>query len=189
MKQKYPRPCGRAPFLLCASIASHTHTHSFFSPHSDSSDLIHTLTARLAMFKAVLSRAASAGVAAARQTTAGQGSRVGAAALQRRWMASDLSEGEFESKWTSYFDDPELPAVQVRRGLNDVFAHDLVPSAKIIESALRATRRVNDFPTSVRIFEGIADKAPTPDVYQQIVSELKPVIEELHLSLPDELGL
>lgn len=37
----------------------------------------------------------------------------------------------------------------VRRGLNDLFAHDFVPNKAILEAAFRASRRVNDFPTYV----------------------------------------
>lgn len=49
----------------------------------------------------------------------------------------------------AYFEDVSLTSKDVRRGLNDVFAHDLVPATPILEAALRATRRVNDFPTCV----------------------------------------
>lgn len=41
-----------------------------------------------------------------------------------------------------------------QRNLNNVFAYDLVPSPSVITAALRAARRVNDFPTAVRVFEG-----------------------------------
>ena len=41
-----------------------------------------------------------------------------------------------------------------QRNLNNAFAYDLVPSPSVITAALKAARRVNDFPTAVRIFEG-----------------------------------
>lgn len=41
-----------------------------------------------------------------------------------------------------------------QRNLNNAFAYDLVPSPGVITAALKAARRVNDFPTAVRIFEG-----------------------------------
>lgn len=44
--------------------------------------------------------------------------------------------------------------VATQRNLNNAFAYDLVPSPTVIVAALRAARRVNDFPTAVRIFEG-----------------------------------
>ena len=43
---------------------------------------------------------------------------------------------------------------ELQRNLNNAFAYDLVPSPAVITAALRAARRVNDFPTAVRIFEG-----------------------------------
>ncbi len=42
----------------------------------------------------------------------------------------------------------------VQRNLNNCFAYDLVPSPAVITAALRAARRVNDFPCAVRVFEG-----------------------------------
>lgn len=41
-----------------------------------------------------------------------------------------------------------------QRNLNNAFAYDLVPSPSVITAALKAARRVNDFPTAVRVFEG-----------------------------------
>jgi cytochrome c oxidase subunit 5a len=41
-----------------------------------------------------------------------------------------------------------------QRNLNNAFAYDLVPSPSVIAAALKAARRVNDFGTAVRIFEG-----------------------------------
>jgi hypothetical protein len=46
-----------------------------------------------------------------------------------------------------------------QRNLNNAFAYDLVPSTSVVTAALRAARRVNDYPTAVRIFEG---KIPIP---------------------------
>jgi hypothetical protein len=43
---------------------------------------------------------------------------------------------------------------ELQRNLNNAFAYDLVPSTSVITAALRAARRVNDFPTAVRVFEG-----------------------------------
>lgn len=41
-----------------------------------------------------------------------------------------------------------------QRNLNNCFAYDLVPSPSVLTAALRAARRVNDFPSAVRVFEG-----------------------------------
>lgn len=47
-----------------------------------------------------------------------------------------------------------LGIFRLQRNLNNAFAYDLVPAPSVIVAALRAARRVNDFPTAVRIFEG-----------------------------------
>jgi cytochrome c oxidase subunit 5a len=49
----------------------------------------------------------------------------------------------------------------VQRNLNNCFAYDLVPSVEVLSAALKAARRVNDFPTAVRVFEGMRKPSDT----------------------------
>ena len=37
------------------------------------------------------------------------------------------------------------------RGLNNCFSYDLVPSLEVVEAALRASRRCNDYAMAVRV--------------------------------------
>ena len=64
---------------------------------------------------------------------------------------------------------------ELQRNLNNAFAYDLVPSPSVVIAALRAARRVNDFPTAVRIFEGTfrmkASPAPWKREPQAVVLE------------------
>eukprot|EP00730_Choanoeca_flexa_P016607 TRINITY_DN7886_c0_g1_i1.p1 TRINITY_DN7886_c0_g1~~TRINITY_DN7886_c0_g1_i1.p1 ORF type:complete len:148 (+),score=36.11 TRINITY_DN7886_c0_g1_i1:125-568(+) len=106
-----------------------------------------------------------------------------------RNYSEELSAADFDAKWKAFFQDESLDSHAIRRGLNDLFAHDLVPEPVILEEALRACRRVHDFSTSVRIFEGVKDKAADAETYNYVVNQLKPVVEELGVSLPEELGL
>lgn len=76
---------------------------------------------------------------------------------------------------------------ELQRNLNNAFAYDLVPSPGVISAALKAARRVNDFPTAVRIFEGIKAKVENTHQYQEYLDELKPVREELGIHLKEEL--
>ncbi|KAI5295373.1 Cytochrome c oxidase subunit 6, partial [Ascosphaera pollenicola] len=76
---------------------------------------------------------------------------------------------------------------ELQRNLNNAFAYDLVPSVGVITAALKAARRVNDFPTAVRIFEGVKSKVETKDQYEQYLEELKPLREELGIPLKEEL--
>lgn len=54
-----------------------------------------------------------------------------------------------------------------------------MPSPGVIEAALRAARRVDDYATAVRVFEGIREKVENKSQYQAYLDELKPVREEL----------
>ena len=73
---------------------------------------------------------------------------------------------------------PSKPRVNVyspnlQRNLNNAFAYDLVPSPSVITAALKAARRVNDYPTAVRIFEGTLKPFPHfPPIEIQIFSSL-----------------
>jgi cytochrome c oxidase subunit 5a len=77
---------------------------------------------------------------------------------------------------------------ELQRGLNNCFAYDLVPSVAVVESALKAARRVNDYPTSVRIFEGIQDKVENKKQYEEYLTELEPLRKELGIETKTELG-
>ena len=64
-------------------------------------------------------------------------------------MLTMILQHRYEKEFDSVQDVFEL-----QRNLNNAFAYDLVPSPSVITAALKAARRVNDYPTAVRIFEG-----------------------------------
>ncbi|PWN87173.1 COX5A-domain-containing protein [Acaromyces ingoldii] len=92
----------------------------------------------------------------------------------------------FNERYVSFFDGVE-DLFELQRGLNNCFSYDLVPSTSVIESALRASRRVNDYSTAVRVFEGIREKVENKSQYEKYVEALKPVREELGILLKEEL--
>jgi len=95
--------------------------------------------------------------------------------------ASGHAQETFESfseRYVAFFQNAE-DLFEVQRGLNNCFAHDLVPSTAVVEAAVRAARRVNDYATAVRVFEGIKEKVENKSQYQAYVDELKPLREEL----------
>jgi cytochrome c oxidase subunit 5a len=99
--------------------------------------------------------------------------------------SSSHAQESFESfteRYVTFFQNAE-DLFEVQRGLNNCFAHDLVPAPSVIEAALRASRRVNDYATAVRIFEGIKEKVENKSQYQAYLEELKPVRDELGMSL------
>jgi len=100
--------------------------------------------------------------------------------LQTRLSSSHAEEtyDEFTTRYVNFFSGVQ-DIFELQRGLNNAFAYDLVPSPKVIEAALRAARRVNDFSTCVRIFEGIEEKVENSNQYAQYLEELKGIREEL----------
>jgi len=72
-------------------------------------------------------------------------------------MLTVILQHRYEKEFDSVQDVFEL-----QRNLNNAFAYDLVPSPSVITAALKAARRVNDYPTAVRIFEGTPHPQPTP---------------------------
>uniref|UniRef100_A0A8C9B1F2 Cytochrome c oxidase subunit 5A, mitochondrial n=1 Tax=Phocoena sinus TaxID=42100 RepID=A0A8C9B1F2_PHOSS len=82
------------------------------------------------------------------------------------------------------------PAPGPVAGMNTLVGYDLVPEPKIIDAALRACRRLNDFASAVRILEVVKDKAgPHKEIYPYVIQELRPTLNELGISTPEELGL
>ncbi|TFK42270.1 cytochrome c oxidase subunit VA-domain-containing protein [Crucibulum laeve] len=111
-----------------------------------------------------------------------------AAPLLARPSSSHAQESfeSFSERYIAFFQNAE-DLFEVQRGLNNCFAHDLVPSTGVVEAAVRAARRVNDYATAVRVFEGIKEKVENKSQYQAYLDELKPLREELGLSLKEEL--
>jgi len=93
---------------------------------------------------------------------------------------------EFSARYEKEFDGVQ-DSFELQRNLNNAFAYDLVPSPTVLAAALKAARRVNDFPTAVRIFEGIKAKVENKGQYQQYLDELKPLREELGIPLKEDL--
>ncbi|KAI9760640.1 MAG: Cytochrome c oxidase subunit 6 [Chaenotheca gracillima] len=104
-------------------------------------------------------------------------------------LSDEHGEESFEEFTARY--EKEFEAVQdvfeLQRNLNNAFAYDLVPSPSVIVAALHAARRVNDFPTAVRIFEGIKAKVENKAQYQEYLAELKDLRTEMGVSLKEDL--
>ncbi|KAJ3996250.1 COX5A-domain-containing protein [Lentinula boryana] len=93
---------------------------------------------------------------------------------------------QFSARYVSFFQNAE-DLFELQRGLNNCFAHDLVPSPEVIEAAVKAARRVNDYSTAVRIFEGIKEKVENKTQYETYLTELKGLREELGIALREEM--
>ncbi|XP_063676959.1 uncharacterized protein LOC134813201 [Bolinopsis microptera] len=104
--------------------------------------------------------------------------------------SDNLPEEQFDAMWLHFFNNPLLDIFELRRGCNIVHDLDMIPEPALVEQMFYACRRLNDYPMTLRLLEGIKNKIPKdPVVYQWVLQELAPVMEELGIKTPDELGL
>ncbi|KAF9430106.1 Cytochrome c oxidase subunit 6 [Podila epigama] len=111
-------------------------------------------------------------------------------AVQIRNYSAEHQEESFEhftERFVKFFDNVD-DLFELQRGLNNAFGYDLVPSTSVIEAALKAARRVNDYPTAVRIFEGLKVKTGSDALYKQYLEELAPLKAQLGVDTKEELG-
>lgn len=116
---------------------------------------------------------------------------MGIVAVSKRFYSAGHEDESFEAfteRYVKFFDNVD-DLFELQRGLNNAFAYDLVPAPSVIESALKASRRVNDYATAVRIFEGIKAKVENESQYKQYLEELEPLRKELGVETKEELGL
>ncbi|KAL1936537.1 hypothetical protein VTP01DRAFT_671 [Rhizomucor pusillus] len=135
-------------------------------------------------------RTALTGVVA-RTATRSVALRTASLAVSKRFYSAGHEDESFEAfteRYVKFFDNVD-DLFELQRGLNNAFAYDLVPAPSVIESALKASRRVNDYATAVRIFEGIKAKVENESQYKQYLEELEPLRKELGVETKEELGL
>ena len=68
----------------------------------------------------------------------------------RKFSTKVSSEEEFDRKYVEYFNRPDIDGWEIRKGMADLVAMDLVPEPEIVAAALRACRRGNDFSLTTR---------------------------------------
>ncbi|OCK91114.1 cytochrome c oxidase subunit VI [Cenococcum geophilum 1.58] len=93
---------------------------------------------------------------------------------------------EFSARYEKEFDNVN-DVFELQRNLNNAFAYDLVPAPSVIVAALKAARRVNDYPSAVRVFEGIKAKVENKGQYDEYLQELEPLREELGIVLKETM--
>lgn len=110
--------------------------------------------------------------------------------LRRYSSKKEESDEEFDARWEAYFNRDDIDAWELRKGLNDLYGHDVVPQPKIVVAMLRAARRLNDIALALRILEAVKEKAAgDQDVYSFVMEGVKPTLEELGLETPEKLGI
>ncbi|MFH4978318.1 hypothetical protein AB6A40_005027 [Gnathostoma spinigerum] len=107
--------------------------------------------------------------------------------IMEKWPAE-----KFDNHFINYFNRPEIDGWELRKALSELHDYDVIPDPKVVEAALRACRRINDFSLCVRFLEAIKIKCGSKRnrkiVYNYVINEIKPVLEELGISTPEELG-
>jgi len=110
----------------------------------------------------------------------------------RNYGSSKVEESDeaFDARWLAYFNQPDIDTWDLKRGLNELYGQDLVPEPKIIIAMLQAARRLNDIALAIRILEAIKSKAAgNREIYNYVMAEIKPTLDELGIRTPEELGL
>ncbi|XP_014667496.1 PREDICTED: cytochrome c oxidase subunit 5A, mitochondrial-like [Priapulus caudatus] len=118
-------------------------------------------------------------------------SRGAAASLARGYSSkAHETDEEFDRRYEAYFNRPDIDGWEIRKGINDLCGHDLVPEPQIISAALRACRRVNDYALAVRVVEAMKNKCGNKEkeIYPWLLQEIRPTLDELGINTPEELG-
>ncbi|XP_030742901.1 cytochrome c oxidase subunit 5A, mitochondrial [Echinops telfairi] len=149
-----------------------------------------TLSLRAAALQRCAAAAARAGPRGFLHSVPAPGPAAAVLSIRCYSHGSHETDEEFDARWVTYFNKPNIDAWELRKGMNTLVGYDLVPEPKIIDAALRACRRLNDFASAVRILEVVKDKAgPHKEIYPYVIQELRPTLNELGISTPEELGL
>jgi len=103
------------------------------------------------------------------------------------------TDDEFDQRYVDFFSNKNIDGWEIRKGMNDLTGEDMVPEPKIIIAALHACRRVNDHSLAVRYLESVKWKcgenmSKSPKIWPYIMQEIKPTLEELGISSPEEMG-
>lgn len=104
--------------------------------------------------------------------------------------AEDGPEKNYDSfvkKWSDFFRNVNED-FELERGLYHVFGYDWVPAVEVIEEALQACRRVNTFPTAVRVLEAVQEKTENAKQYDDYIKALKPLMDKLGVVEKKDLG-
>ena len=100
------------------------------------------------------------------------------------------TDEEFDTRWLSYFNREDIDAWELKKGLNELYGHDVVPEPKIVVAMLKAARRLDDVAMAIRVLEAVKEKAAgNQTIYTYIMDEVKPTLDELGIITPEELGL
>ena len=108
----------------------------------------------------------------------------------RKFSSKVETDAEFDQRYVDYFNRADIDGWEIRKGMADLVAMDLVPEPEIVAAALRACRRVNDFSLTTRILEVVRIKCGDKEAefWPYILQQLEPTLTELGIPTPHHLG-
>jgi cytochrome c oxidase subunit 5a len=107
-----------------------------------------------------------------------------------RYSHSTETDEEFDARYESFFNRPDIDGWEARKAMNELLGMDLIPEPKIIVAGLKACRRINDYALAIRWLEGCKDKCGNKvnEIYPYLLQEIRPTLTELGIETPEELG-
>ena len=73
------------------------------------------------------------------------------------------SDAEFDARYEAYFNRPDIDGWEYRKAMGELAGMDLCPEPAIVNAALRACRRINDYALAIRTLEVVKMKcSPNP---------------------------
>lgn len=115
---------------------------------------------------------------------------VAVAARKYHHVPQGESDEEFDNRYASYFADKDIDDWQCRKLMTDLCHMDLIPDPKIINAAMHACRRLNDYALAVRFLEAIKDKCGSrvKEIWPYVIQEIQPTLDELGILSPEQMG-
>lgn len=111
----------------------------------------------------------------------------------RKWgtrATDNLPDEQFDEMWVHFFCNPALDRYELRRGINIYYMFDAVPEPTVLKAIMFGCRRLNEFALTIRMLEAVKTKVPKdPEVYNWIMQEIQPTLDELGIVGPEALGL
>lgn len=110
--------------------------------------------------------------------------------VERRMSSDHATEtyDEYTERYLNFFNKEADDLFELTRGLNNAFCTDILPPPEVTVAALQCARRLNSFAVATRVLEGIRSKCEDPALWKQYLKELEPVMKELGVASPEELG-
>jgi len=108
----------------------------------------------------------------------------------KKFSTSSQADEDFDKKYIDYFNRADIDGWEIRKGMADLVAMDLVPEPEIVSAALRACRRVNDFSLTTRILEVVKIKCGDKEAefWPYMLQQLQPTLVELGIPSLSDMG-